>query len=316
MDRQRIFDFLSQHLADGKSCVLVTVLAVEGASMRDPGAHMAVCEDNSFAGSLSGGCIENAVVAEALEALANGKPRITRFGAGSRFLDIKLPCGGGLDIHFQPLTDTVLASQCMNALINRRPFTLTIPSQNAGMEFAPGWQKTSFDAKQQIATIGHWPCARLQIIGHGAVVDSLARLALAMHLPSQVLTPESDLAARLKNQSVPAKILRTIGDTHLLSSDPWTATIFLFHDHDWEIQLIARALGMPHFYIGAMGSRAAHTARCEDLRAARVPDSTLAGLDGPVGLFHSARDPDTLALSVLAKIISTYQQHDFAPDHG
>lgn len=62
--------------------------------MRNPGTIMGVAQDGSFAGSLSGGCIENAVVAEALEALKEDAPRMVRFGAGSPYLDIKLPCGG------------------------------------------------------------------------------------------------------------------------------------------------------------------------------------------------------------------------------
>ena len=77
--------------------------------MRNPGTIMGVAEDGSFAGSLSGGCIENAVVAEALEVLKKAKSRIVRFGAGSPYLDIRLPCGGGLDLLFQPLEDGSLA---------------------------------------------------------------------------------------------------------------------------------------------------------------------------------------------------------------
>lgn len=314
MDRQRTFDFLGRHLADSLDCVLVSVLAVEGASMRDPGAHIAVSSDGSYIGSLSGGCIENAVVAEALEALSAGAPRITRFGSGSRFLDIKLPCGGGLDIHFQPLTGLsgmTLVDQCQRALLAREPFSLRILATGDTITFVPEWQQTTFDPQRAAATIGHWPCPHLQIIGHGAAVESLTRLAGAMQLPANVLTPDPDLAKRLDKQSLPATLLSKTSDIHLLSSDPWTATIFLFHDHDWEVQLIVRALAMPHFYIGAMGGRAAHRARCEALRNAGITEQAIADLDGPVGLFHSARDPDTLALSVLAKVVSTYQQHDF-----
>ena len=102
MDNRRVFQFLNDCLTKGETAVLVTVIAVEGSSMRGPGTHMGVAVDGSFVGSLSGGCIENAVVAEALEALQAGEARTVRFGSGSRYIDIKLPCGGGLDIHFLP----------------------------------------------------------------------------------------------------------------------------------------------------------------------------------------------------------------------
>ena len=78
MDQGRVFAFLKERQAAGRRCVLVTVLSVEGSSMRNPGTHMGVCEDGTFAGSLSGGCIENAVVAEALEAHRAGAPRVVR----------------------------------------------------------------------------------------------------------------------------------------------------------------------------------------------------------------------------------------------
>ena len=116
MDQRRIFAFLKDRIAAGQACALVTVLAVEGSAMRNPGTHMAVSEDGSFAGSLSGGCIENAVVAEACAALTQRQPRIVRFGAGSPYLDIRLPCGGGLDIHFQPLADGMVARDCLAAI--------------------------------------------------------------------------------------------------------------------------------------------------------------------------------------------------------
>ena len=72
MDFADIFAFLKARLAQGQPCVLVTVCAVEGSSMRNPGTLMGVARDGAFTGSLSGGCIENAVVAEALDALDHG----------------------------------------------------------------------------------------------------------------------------------------------------------------------------------------------------------------------------------------------------
>ena len=76
MDQRPIFRFLTEQIEVGRRCVLVTVLAVEGSAMRGPGAHMAVSEDGSFVGSLSGGCIEQAVVAEACDALRAGSGRV------------------------------------------------------------------------------------------------------------------------------------------------------------------------------------------------------------------------------------------------
>ena len=84
--------------------------------MRNPGTMMGVAQDGSFEGSLSGGCIENAVVAEALDTLKAGAPRVVRFGAGSPYLDITLPCGGGLDLLLAPLGDSAFAPQALASL--------------------------------------------------------------------------------------------------------------------------------------------------------------------------------------------------------
>ncbi len=275
--------------------------------MRNPGTIMAVAEDGSFAGSLSGGCIENAVVAEALEALKAGEPRVVRFGAGSPYLDIKLPCGGGLDIHFQPLADGEFVQDCLAAIRAREPFAIRVGT--GGVRCLAGWHKLSFDG--EAGTFGHWPAPLLQIIGHGAGVEALARQAAALGCETRVLTPDERIIDRLEAAGIAVRRLDRTDQTDLLTGDPWTANIFLFHDHDWEDVLMARALELPHFYLGAMGGRKAHERRCEALRARGVSKEQLAGIHAPIGLFHSSRDPQTLALSTLAQVIRTYEETDF-----
>lgn len=269
--------------------------------MRNPGTHMGVCEDGSFAGSLSGGCIENAVVAEALDALTAGTVRVVRFGAGSPYVDIKLPCGGGLDIHFQPLDGPELVGRACQAIATREPFSIAIDGET---RFLSGWQKGD-------GTFGHWPALRLLIVGHGAGVEALAKLARAMELGCHILTPDPRILASLAAQELKATKLERTSDTHLLASDPWTAIVFLFHDHDWEVQLMAKALELPHCTLSAMGSRKAHAARCDALARAGVGADAIASIKAPLGLFHSSRDPETLALSALAEIVQAYQSADF-----
>lgn len=286
--------------------MLVTVLNVEGSSMRNPGTHMGVAQDGSFAGSLSGGCIENAVVAEALSALRADAPRVVRFGAGSPYVDIKLPCGGGLDIHFQPLADGALVGQACEAIAAREPFSITV---NDHARFLAGSHRGE-------GAFGHWPELRLLIVGHGAGVEALARLSRAMELESHVLTPDQRILESLTAQGLQATRLERTADTHLLASDPWTAIVFLFHDHDWEVQLMARALELPHCYLGAMGSRRAHAARCEALARAGASAEAIASIKAPLGLFHSSRDPETLALSALGEIVRVYQTASFEVARG
>ena len=82
MDTGRIFAFLGNGMARGERAALVTITAVTGSSMRSPGTHMAVLENGEFAGSLSGGCIEAAIVSEAIDAIRASEARTVTFGAG------------------------------------------------------------------------------------------------------------------------------------------------------------------------------------------------------------------------------------------
>lgn len=280
--------------------------------MRAPGAHLAVCEDGSFDGSLSGGCIENAVVSEAMDTLKAGKPRITRFGDGSPYIDIKLPCGGGLDIHFQPLSDAALVEGCLQHERSRRPFALGLPLGPGEASLLPTWRATQIDREGDQAIIGHIPPPRLVIIGHGATVESLAKLAETMDTDVEVHTPDTRVISSLSAQDIACHLLKTPGDVDGIHGDAWSSFIFLFHDHDWETDLMAHALQQPHCYIGAMGGRQAHALRQSRLSKAGVPQAQIDSICAPIGLFHSARDPDTLALSTLAEAVRAYQEADFS----
>jgi xanthine dehydrogenase accessory factor len=310
MDQPAIFGFLADKLGAGKGCVLVTVLAVKGSAMRGTGSHMAVSEDGSFNGSLSGGCIEQAVVAEALETLKAGAPRKVRFGAGSPYIDIRLPCGGGMDIHLQPLADTRVVEQFLEAIRERRPFSIAITQDE--IEFVDGWHDQTWNDNAGTGIFGHWPTPRLVLAGHGACMTALARLAKAVDLDVHALTPDDRLMAELDSVGVATTRLRHLADTDHLRSDPWTAIAFLFHDHDWEIALMRRALALPHFYIGAMGGRRAHAARRSALIAAGVSAGCIDRIRAPIGLFHAVRDPNSLAVATLSEIMRDYGQAKFA----
>lgn len=280
--------------------------------MRNPGAHMAVREDGAFVGSLSGGCIEAAVVAEALEALKAGQPRIVRFGEGSRYLDIRLPCGGGLDVHFLPEAQDKIVQACMTAIRERRPFSLALPLESSDTTFSEGWTETQLDTSKRIVHIGHWPNPRILVIGHGEAVKSLARQGAAFGTDIDVLTSDAGLADDLGNFGFKAIHLKTTSDIEAITSDPWTAIAFMFHDHEWEVELIPHAIRQPHFYLGAMGGRKAHTFRREALLSAGVAEEDIEIIFAPIGVFHSSRDPETLAISTLAQIVDVYHKQNFA----
>ncbi len=82
--------------ASGKRVALARLVGVEGSGPRQPGASMAICEDGEVAGSVSGGCVEGAVVAEALDVLSTeSRPRLCTFGySDDEAFAVGLTCGG------------------------------------------------------------------------------------------------------------------------------------------------------------------------------------------------------------------------------
>jgi xanthine dehydrogenase accessory factor len=92
--------------SEGKRIALARVVDIEGSGPRDPGAAMAVNQDGEVVGSVSGGCVEGAVVAEALDMLnGDNQPRLVTFGySDDEAFAVGLTCGGIIHLFLQPLT--------------------------------------------------------------------------------------------------------------------------------------------------------------------------------------------------------------------
>ncbi len=305
-----IFQFLHDKVEAKQKTALITLVAVTGASTRNPGTHMAVAEDGSSTGSFSGGCIEAAVVAEALDVIRSGQPRETRFGAGSPYLDIRLPCGGGIDLLFTPLLDVAVIADIFHRIEQRKPFTITLDSEGTDILCSGHSRRQGgVERSESRIRVDHIPAARLNILGHGPSVESLVSLATSYGIDCAVLSPDPAVIAAVRERAMVADLLKTPHATPLLAPDPWTACIFYFHDHDWEAALMKQALSSPAFYVGAMGSRQTHAKRLQYLADIDVPEADRARMVAPIGLIPSTRDPATLALSTLGQVVESYHRH-------
>jgi xanthine dehydrogenase accessory factor len=297
-----VFRFLAAAQRNKKRVVLVTICHVTGASTRNPGAHLVVDEDGNFAGSLSGGCIEAAVTAEALEVLESGSPRHVRYGQGSPYIDIKLPCGGGIDLFFTEVGDTDLGSKILKCFDARQSLCLRIQKETGAIELLPGLSRFDFANTDEHLMISHIPPLRLVIFGQGATVVRLYKLAVICDADLIVLSPDMDMASH-----IPEILLLTSPTIALpIEFDAWTAAIMLFHDHDWDHILLSRILIEPCYYFGAMGSYKTHDIRCAAMREMGVGTEQIAKIIAPIGLIPSMRDPETLAVSILAQIVAAY----------
>ena len=104
---QDVLGQLVAWLNAGDTCALVIVTETQGGAVRAPGALLAVGPDDSV-GYVSGGCIDADVAFQARQACADGAPREIRYGAGSPFVDLPLPCGGSIVVQIIPTPDADL----------------------------------------------------------------------------------------------------------------------------------------------------------------------------------------------------------------
>jgi xanthine dehydrogenase accessory factor len=297
-----VFGFLKDGLAAGRRGVLATLTGVEGSSARAPGTHMAVREDGLYCGSFSGGCVEAGIAAEALEALRDGRPRTVRFGRGSPYLDLRLPCGGGIDLLFQPDPPLAAVAEIVRRLQGREAVGLVLGGAELGIEAYAGakshWSERGFH-------VHHRPPLRLIIAGDSAEALALAGLARLYGAETLLLSPDRALLADSPPGAACSRLLSPSA-LPVLARDPWSAVALLFHDHDWDAPLLERALDSGAFWIGAMGSARTHEERLDRLAARGVPAPARARVRGPIGLLPSCRDPSTLALSALAEIVAAF----------
>lgn len=290
------FALLAQGLDEGLEGALVTLVGIQGSAPRTLGTQMAVLADGRYCGYISGGCLEAAVAAEAMRIMRQNKAEIIRFGAGSRFLDIRLPCGGGIDLHFAPITDSALVAHANGAFKRRQPFALDLTDNGIGL--ADTREKANRGTVLFRRT--YRPPLRLLLVGAGAELVALSRLACAAGLAVTCLS--SDPACLDAASAAGARAEPLANDVPAHHLDQHTATVFLFHDHERELPLLVSALAHPGFYVGALGSQRTQQARRLALKAAGMSEKTIDRLHGPVGLFGPTRDAASLAISILAEI--------------
>ncbi len=284
---------------------LVTVVETWGSAPRPPGALLAVRGDGVVSGSVSGGCVEDDLIARIKGGERTDKPSMIAYGVtkaeAARF---GIPCGGSLRLVQEPLLDMAWVQELLqrtsaHELVAR---TLTLASGTVQLSAAQRGETFAFDGLTLKTTFG--PKWRLLLIGAGQLSQAVAQMATMLDFEVLVCDPREEYAALLPAQGVtrvqgmPDDVVRD------LEADAHTAIVALTHDPKLDDMALMEALRSDAFYIGALGSQ-----RNTDTRKARLKehleltDTQLARLHGPVGLRLGAKTPAEIAVSIIAQIV-------------
>lgn len=301
-DPSSVFTLLIEGENEGLAGALITIVDIKGGAPRALGAQMAVLEDGRYCGYVSGGCVESAVAGEAIRCIAAGADEVLRFGAGSPFIDIKLPCGGSIDVHVHVRSDAGLLAEAQRLLQRRAPFCVAFRTGDATATLVPGsGQRERSEWRDGVFYRHYHPLTQLVLIGEGPELVALAQIGRAAGLPVRCyMTAEAHRETVARTGSA---VTAVNGATlPALPVDPFTAMVFLLHDRFKEGRLLEAALGYDPFYIGALGSRRTHATRVARLEAAGLSEERIARLHGPIGLYGPTRTSSALAISVLGEI--------------
>lgn len=291
---------------------LATVIETWGSAPRPVGAQLAISGTGEIMGSVSGGCVEGAVVAEALELIGTDESRILEFGvADEDAFSVGLACGGRIRVLVEPvgtalpetlLTQLVAGRAARIPLIyavntiswERRLITPKDPLLKAA-EQARIADKSGFEGDWFLGV--HNPPLRLVVVGAVHIAQPLVAMARQAGYDPVLVDPRESFGAahRFPGEQIshdwPDAALRSIG------LDARTAVVTLSHDPKIDDPALIEALGSNAFYIGALGSTRTHAKRC-----ARLKDLPTGRIHAPVGADIGAKSPAEIAISILAEI--------------
>lgn len=338
---QDIFDSIAKWVADGEVFALATVIKTWGSAPRQAGSAMAITGDVKIAGSVSGGCIEGAVIEEAQKVLESGTPRLLQFGvADETAWSVGLSCGGKIEVFvekhiassadeserriWQTLEDAILQNRPCILLTRLTPekygHLLIIPDGSqvgdwAYLNAAANRQALENYRRRQSerALIEDEPVFvqvfprkdKLIIIGAGHISLPLVKFAKDLDFEVVVIDPRKIFASTERFPVPPDELLHRWPQEALpqIELNEETCAVLLTHDPKIDDPALHLLLNTKAFYIGALGSGKTHQKRCKRLREAGFSEAAIQRIRGPVGLDIGAGTPTEIALSIMAEIV-------------
>jgi xanthine dehydrogenase accessory factor len=328
---------------EGALIALAAVIQTWGSSPRRVGAKMALTSDGRIVGSVSGGCIENAVFEAGIESLKMNRPQLLHFGvADETAWEVGLACGGSIDVFVKPL-DKIFFKELRSVYENKQQaVTVTVI---CGPDEIRGREMLIQEDGHVTGKLGKWHQVALKLaketLLHGTsqrvLLNENVEFFLEAILPPPTLImvggvhiaiPLTTLAKTLGYQTIVIDPRKAWGNTErfphvdqLIQAWPGdafeqvkiarsTAIAMLTHDPKLDDPALKVALNSPAFYVGALGSKTTHAKRVKRLLGDGLTDSQLSRLHAPIGLDIGAQSPEEIALSIMSEVVDTYRKQN------
>lgn len=341
-----IFPQINGWVAEGRKFAVATVVGTWGSSPRPVGSSLIIDETGAMAGSVSGGCVEGAVVKKALEMLQDaevgGQP--LHFGVSDEDAwAVGLSCGGKLDVYLEPfdydkgvadrlIYETLAAAQAQNAgciyatelkagkaqhiLIKADGIAIGQQEDEAVVETALQLYQERKSALVNVAGQDWFfeifpPRPRMLIVGAAHITVDLVRFANIFGMETIVIDPRRVFASKTQFDDAPHQLWDEWPAEVLprFQLDPYTYAVILSHDPKIDDQALHVLLRSDVAYIGALGSKRTHAKRVARLQEAGYTESEIARIQAPVGVDINAKTPREIALSVMAAVIQAQNRY-------
>jgi xanthine dehydrogenase accessory factor len=303
------FDVLSRALEwseQGKKPWLCTIVQATGSSPRPVGSMLVCIGSSQQVGSVSGGCVEEDLLAKlAANKFDGAHPTILEYGVSAAENErLGLPCGGKLTLLLQQLTvnDTTWLEPIVKALQDRCCIQRELSLVSGETELTAVEHFTGLALDEDSLQQCFGPRMRMLLVGAGQLSQVLSELALAMDYEVIVTDTRSEVLAQWQGPDVP--LLQGMPDdiVRAQAADRFSIVITLTHDPRIDDMALMEALTTQAWYVGALGSMRTTEMRRVRLRELQLSDAQIAALHAPVGMEIGSKTPIEIAVAIMAEL--------------
>ncbi|MDL1911509.1 XdhC family protein [Chloroflexi bacterium CFX6] len=329
---------------EGRPVALATVVQTWGSSPRPAGARMGITLDGRMTGSVSGGCVENAVVEAGIESLKSRRPQLLHFGvADETAWEVGLACGGSIDVFVQPLDLEFFDALSALLSADREAATVTVvrgPDDLIGRgmlineesrvqgSFGNELNDSVLNMAQEAVSQGAsrrimvneeievfvdvvLPPPTLIVVGGVHIAMALVSLAKTLGYRTILIDPRKAWGNEGRFPNVDRLFQEWIDDAFAqIGINRSTAIASLTHDPKLDDPALKIALNSPAFYVGALGSKTTNAKRRQRLLNDGLDENQLSRLHAPIGLDIGARTPEEIALAIISEVVKSFRKQD------